>query len=141
VDSTKVFNNALRVINYLGHASRIRRVSYAYYVIGKSNPHLSASGIERIHLCIALFTILCNRPLARTNNNGDSGFSLTFPETPFCSMEDVPNPMIIFIHCYHFCPNPLCCMTLMITPCSTLLKAFSKSNFRITISFLDFLHR
>jgi hypothetical protein len=73
VDSAKVFNNALMVINYPRHASRIRRVSYAYCVIGKSDPHLSASGIERIPLCIALFTILYNRPLARTNNNGDMG--------------------------------------------------------------------
>jgi hypothetical protein len=78
-----VFNNALRVISCLGHASKIRRVLPANYIIGKFDPHLLVSGIESIPLYITLFTILYN--MSATNDNGDRG-SPCF--TPPLTMKD-----------------------------------------------------
>jgi hypothetical protein len=140
---------ALRASSCLGQASIIRSVSSAYWTIGKSQPHLSGRGRERIPFYIAKFTTLCSKSAARTNKRGDKGSHCltpliqwnTLPDTPLRRMAEVPILNIIFIHFLHLSPKPLCCNILKMTSCSILSNAFSKSNFRITISFFDCLQR
>jgi len=60
-----------------------------------------------------------------------------FPSVPLSRIEDLPEVRIFSIQFIHFAGKPLCFMTWRLTWCSTLSKAFSKSSFRITISFLE----
>jgi hypothetical protein len=53
-----MLRRALRAKSCLGHASIIKRVSSAYWIIGKSVSHLSGRGKDRITFYIAEFTML-----------------------------------------------------------------------------------
>jgi hypothetical protein len=149
MDSAKVLRSAFRASSCLGHAYRISRGSSTYCTIEKSVPHLSGIGRVGTPLCIADFRMLCNKSTTRTKSRGGRGPPCLTPllqwktlfRTPFNNIADVPDSIIIFNQCCHFAPKPLCCIILMIASCSILSKVFSKSSFRITIYFLEALHR
>jgi hypothetical protein len=65
----------------------------------------------------------------------------TLPWTPFNNTKDVPMVRIPLIHFFQFPRNPLCSSTLIITSCSILSNAFSKSIFKITNSFFALYHK
>uniref|UniRef100_A0A0A9G5N5 Uncharacterized protein n=1 Tax=Arundo donax TaxID=35708 RepID=A0A0A9G5N5_ARUDO len=60
-----------------------------------------------------------------------------FPGTPLCRMEEVLVCRMVLIHWIHFCGNPFFCSMSKIVLCSTISNVFSKSSFRMTISFLE----
>jgi hypothetical protein len=73
IESVKVFNNALKVNNYKGHASIIRRVSSAYCVTRKSVVYPTLSGSFNNPMSSALLMMDCRRPAAKTNKRRDRG--------------------------------------------------------------------
>lgn len=97
-------------------------------------------------LSFSLFKIDCSKSAASTNNKGEIRSPyltlllqwITFPNTPFSKIEEVPVCIIIFIQLSHLFPKPFACRISNINECSTLSKAFSKSNLKKAISFFDF---
>lgn len=112
-------------------------------------PHLCWRGSRRRTRSFALLIIVCRKSATRTKSSDDKGSPcLThllqwkrLPRTPFNNTPNVPELIIILIHFNHLGLNPLCHSMSMITSCSILSNAFSKSSFKITISFLICLHR
>jgi hypothetical protein len=89
------------------------------------------------------------RSAANTNKRGEKGSPCltpllqwkVLPGTPLRRTEEVPEPRMSLIQLTHLEPKPLLYKISIIAWCSSLSKAFSKSNLRMTISFLDDLHR
>lgn len=113
--------------------------------MGKSAPARWGIGKLKLPKSFSLFTMVWRRSAARTNTSGDNGSPCltphlqwnTFPGTPFSRTDDVPVWRMDFIQEVHLLPKPLCFIIFRIASCSILSSAFSKSNFRITISLLD----
>jgi hypothetical protein len=82
---------------------------------------------------------------ARTKRRGDRGSPWrtpllhlkNFPGTPFNRIADDPEERTALTQFSHLSVKPMCCMTWMIDECSTVSKAFLKSNFKMIISLLD----
>ena len=64
-----------------------------------------------------------------------------FPRTPLSKIDDTPGLKILSTQLTHLLEKPLCLRTCKITWCSMLSKAFSKSSFKMTISFLEWWQR
>ena len=143
VESEKGLRIPFRLKRVLASRGRMSNVSSAYCIIGKSPPKLSEIGCFSTPISQALLTILCKRSAARTRSSGERGSPCltpllhlkVFPGIPLRSTDDVPDPRMFSIHFIQFDGNPLCFITSRMDWCSTLLKAFSKSSFRMTISF------
>ena len=60
-----------------------------------------------------------------------------FPDTPLNMTAEILELKISLVQAIHLSGKPLCSIILIINSCSTLSKAFSKSNLRIMISLLD----
>jgi hypothetical protein len=75
------------------------------------------------------------------------GEGIPLPDSPFAMkvfarnsikrMEDCEEDRISLVHVIHLSGKSSCCSMLRIVLCSTVSKAFSKSNLRIIISCLD----
>lgn len=70
----------------------------------------------------------CRTPLLHLNS---------FPTVPFMRTEEVAEDRRSCAHWIHFSGNPLALNICSTTTCSIRSKAFSKSNFRMMISLLD----
>jgi hypothetical protein len=94
---------------------------------------------------LAWFMSVWRKPAARIKIRGDKRSPYltpilqwnVFPGTPFNRTEEIPKLKMHFIHLSQRTPKPLAFIKASIVSCSILSKAFSKSNFRMTISFLD----
>jgi hypothetical protein len=92
--------------------------------------------------------MLWRRSAAITKSRGDSGSPCltpllqwkSFPGKPLSRIEDVPELKIWEIQVHHLSRKPLACKTFSMDLCSTMSKAFSKSNLRMTISLLEVWH-
>lgn len=80
---------------------------------------------------------------AMTNNEGDKGFlCLTpllqckfCPETPLRRIQEITEVIILLSQSHQVAEKPILSIVPYIVLCSIVSKAFSKSSFRITISF------
>ena len=90
-----------------------------------------------------------NRSATRTKRRDDRGSPcLTplrqlngFPRIPFKMIDEVLELRILLIQPTHLSQKPLNLRICRIAWCSTLSKAFSKSSFKMTISFLEWWQR
>jgi hypothetical protein len=81
-----MFNNALRVNNYKGHASIIKRVSYAYCIIEKSVVYPILSGSFNNPMSFALLMMDYSSSTTKTIKRGiDDPLArhLFYDEIPF----------------------------------------------------------
>lgn len=132
VNSAKELRLACRKKSYLESSCRKINVSSAYWRIGKSWTWSKSIGKERSPCCLAALPIVCKKSTARTKRVKH------FPKNPIKQIAEILELKIIFIQLSHLLGKPLLCIIYIITSCSTMLKAFSKSNLRIMISLLDY---
>ena len=145
LESEKDLNKHLRLKRFLASPGKMRRVSSAYYTIGKSPPKVSLRGCLRMPICQALLTTDCRRSAAKTNNRGESGspcltpllHSNPFPRIPFSRTEEEPELKMFCIQFIHLEESPLYLRICNITSCSSLSKAFSNSTLRIMTFFFE----
>jgi hypothetical protein len=87
----------------------------------------------------------CNRSAAIAKRRGERGSPYltpilqmkSFPAVPLRSTEEVAVERRSLIQQIHLFGKPLACNMAKRVECSVRSKAFSKSNLRITISYLD----
>ena len=123
------------------------RVSSAYWIIGKSLSAERGIGSPNIPCSFAALRRDWRVSTDRTKSRGESESPCltplrqwkNFPGTPFNKTAKVPEPKMSFM-CSHFCGNPLNSITLIMNSCSILSKAFSKSNFKMIRSLLEWWH-
>ena len=148
VESLKDWRTPLRKKSCVAEASKMIKVSSAYCMTGKSELG-DGIGSLRKPCWAALLRMDCSRSAARTKSKGERGSPCltpllqwkVFPGILFNNTAEVPDLRIDSIHDLHFNPKPLWAKTSKITLCSILSNAFSKSNFRTTISFLEWWHK
>ena len=98
-----------------------------------------------IPACQALFMMDWSKSAARTNRRGERGSPCLTPllhlkffhGIPFRRTAELAVLRRFCIQLTHFSENPLCFRISRIAWCSTLSKAFSKSSFRMIISFIE----
>ena len=98
---------------------------------------------------LAWFMVVWSRSAASTKRRGERGSPCltprlqwnVLPGTLFRSTTEVPLEKMLLIQCSHFSPKPMCSIICNIAWCSTLSEAFSKSNLRMIISFLEWWQR
>ena len=120
-------------------------LSSAYYIIGKALSELPRTGRFRSPCAEALFTKVWWKSAASTKRSGERWSPCltsllqwkVFQVPHIVKTEDVPYLKIEFIQFYHVLPNPLTFISCSIASCSIPPNTFSKSNFKITISFFD----
>lgn len=145
VESEKVLSKPFKLNNCLASASIINHVSSAYWTIGKNSLKSLDKGWFKTPASQALLITVYKRSAAKTNNKGDSGspcltpllHEKDFPGTPFKRTEEVPDLSMTLTHSIHLLGKALNFIMSKIAWCSSLSKAFSKSNFKMTISFFE----
>lgn len=149
MESKKDLRRPLRLKRVLASPGRTSRVSSAYWTMGKSPWKESLIGCFKTPFCQALLTTVWSRSAASTNRRGESGSPCltpllqikVLPGIPLRRTEEVPDSRRLLIQLIHFWENPLCCRVSKMNWCPILSKAFSKSSFKMTISFLEWWQR
>jgi hypothetical protein len=96
-------------------------------------------------MAAALLISTCNNSAANTKSNGDNGSPYRTPclhlknllGTPLRRTADDPDPRMLRIQFTHLTGKPICSIIRMITKCSTVSNAFSKSSFKMIACLLD----
>lgn len=140
------FRWVFRKKSYLPQPSMMMRVLSVYCRIKKSLEWCNSSGRFSKPWSFALLMIDCKRFVANTNKCGDKGSPCltallqwnNFARLPFRRTKEVPVLTLSFIQAIHLAPEPLFSIMFSIAQCSIMSRSFSKSNVRITNSFLDF---
>lgn len=114
-------------------------------IIGKFPLGSALMGMDSRPCLCALLIMHCSKSEARTNSRGDRVspcltpllHSKAFPGTPLSSIDDDPVSSILCTHCTHLLLNPKLFSICRIELCSTVSKAFSKSNLNMTSSLFE----